>query len=323
MKAIVVEQDRLVWQEIGIESCGPGEVRIKVAATAVNRADLAQRSGGYPPPAGASPILGLECSGEVIEVGEEVQRVKVGDRVCALLAGGGYAEEVVVPAGQVLKIPAGLSFVEAASVPEVYATAYLNLYMEGRASIGEKVLLHAGASGVGTAAIQLLKFSHNPCFVTVGNNDKLRRCVELGADSGFVRHNGSFAKIVSDWAGDAGVDVVLDPVGASYMEDNLSCLTAGGRLVIIGLLGGQKTDVNLGLLMMKRISVIGSTLRARPISEKSRIMDELKENLWPRLESGEIKPIIEAVLPVTEAEKAHELIAGNETFGKVVLEVSG
>ena len=321
MKAIVVEDGALVWETLEDIGCGPAEIRIKVAATAVNRADLAQRAGGYPPPPGASDILGLECAGEVVEVGEEVRRVKAGDKVCALLAGGGYAEEVVVPAGLVLPIPDGLTYVEAASIPEVYATAYLNLYMEADLSIGEKVLLHAGASGVGTAAIQLLKYSKNPSFVTVGNADKLRRCRDLGADSGFIRHDGSFLNAVSEWSGESGVDVILDPVGANYFLDNISCLGIDGRLVLIGLLGGQSTELNMGFLMMKRISVIGSTLRARALPLKANIMDRLKEDVWPRFESKEILPVIEEVFPIEDAEKAHNLIAGNETFGKVVLEI--
>ena len=321
MKAIVVEDGRLVWETVEDIGCGPAEIRIKVAATAVNRADLAQRAGGYPPPPGASDILGLECAGEVVEVGEEVRRVKAGDKVCALLAGGGYAEEVVVPAGLVLPIPDGLTYVEAASIPEVYATAYLNLYMEADLSIGEKVLLHAGASGVGTAAIQLLKYSKNPSFVTVGNADKLRRCRDLGADSGFIRHDGSFLNAVSEWSGKSGVDVILDPVGANYFSDNISCLGIDGRLVLIGLLGGQSAELNMGFLMMKRISVIGSTLRARALPLKANIMDRLKEDVWPRFESKEILPVIEEVFPIEDAEKAHNLIAGNETFGKVVLEI--
>ena len=321
MKAIVVEGDRLVWKEVEETLCGPAEVKIKVAATAVNRADLAQRSGGYPPPPGASSILGLECAGEVLSVGDQVRRVKVGDRVCALLAGGGYAEEVVVPAGQVLPVPNGLSYVEAASIPEVFATAYLNLYSEGSISIGEKALVHAGASGVGTAAIQLLKQTHNPVFVTVGSEDKLTRCIDLGASGGFVRHEGSFLETLIDWAGEPGVDVILDPVGANYMEDNLSSLGVGGRLILIGLMGGHEITLNLGMLLMKRVSIVGSTLRSRPVAAKSAIMDSLKEVVWPKLETGQIKPIIECVVQIEDAETAHEIIAGNETFGKVVLEV--
>jgi putative PIG3 family NAD(P)H quinone oxidoreductase len=322
MKAIVIEGGRLVWGDTAEESCGTGQVRIRVAATAINRADLAQRAGGYPPPPGASPVLGLECAGEVIEVGEGVQRVKLGDRVCALLAGGGYAENVVVPAGQVLPVPDGFSFIQAAAIPEVFATAYLNLYFEAGATIQEKVVLHAGASGVGTAAIQLLKATNNPSFVTVGSAAKLEQCVALGADAGFVRHEGSFRDAVQAWAGDSGVDVILDPVGAQYLSDNLAVLGRGGRLVLIGLMGGAQTEVNLGVLMMKRARVIGSTLRARPISEKAKVMDALEREVWPHLADGTIKPIIETVLPITEAEAAHELIESNETIGKVVLEIS-
>ena len=321
MKAIIVEGTRLIWADVDALVCGPAEVKIKVAATAVNRADLAQRAGAYPPPPGASDILGLECAGEVLEVGESVQRVKPGDKVCALLSGGGYAEEVVVPAGLVLPIPDGFSFAEAASIPEVYATAYLNLYMEAGVDLGEKVLLHAGASGVGTAAIQLLKYSNNPTFVTVGNQTKLERCIDLGADAGFVRHDGSFAEKASDWAGASGVDAILDPVGANYFADNLSCLGMDGRLILIGLLGGQKTEVNLGLLMMKRLSVVGSTLRSRSISEKAIVLDALKEKAWPRFASKQIVPVIEAIFPIEEADKAHDTIAANQTFGKVVLEI--
>ncbi|MEM9624501.1 MAG: alcohol dehydrogenase catalytic domain-containing protein, partial [Pseudomonadota bacterium] len=219
-----VDNKRLVLGEVAEPDCGPGEVKIRVAATAVNRADLVQVTGGYPPPPGASEIVGLECAGEVVEVGEGVQRVVPGDSVCALLAGGGYAESVVVPAGQVVPIPAGLSAVEAAAIPEVFATAYLNLYIEAATQPGEKVILHAGASGVGTAAIQLLKQSHNPSFVTVGSQSKIDACCALGADAGFERHAGSFVESAQAWAGDNGVDVILDPVGASYLADNLNLL---------------------------------------------------------------------------------------------------
>lgn len=319
MKGIVVAGERLVWTDVERPALGVGQVRIRVEATAINRADLVQRSGGYPPPPGASPILGLECAGEVIEVGPGVGRVVPGDRVCALLAGGGYAEEAVVPAGQVLKIPAGLDAAGAASLPEVFATAYLNLYMEAGLSTGERVLVHAGASGVGTAAIQLCKAFHNPCFVTAGGADKIARCIELGADGGVDRHGDGFLAPVQTWCGPAGVDVILDPVGAAYLKDNLSALALGGRLVLIGLMGGAQTDINLATVMMKRLRVIGSTLRARPISEKAAVMDALEARVWPHLASGAIRPVIDAVFPITRAEEAHALVAGNGTFGKVVL----
>ena len=320
MKAIEVEGDSLVWRDVESQDVGPGEVRIKIAATAINRADLVQRSGGYPPPPGASHIMGLECAGVVAEIGEGVKRVAVGDEVCALLAGGGYAEETVVPAGQVLKIPAGLSMVEAAAIPEVFATAYLNLYMEAGLKQGERVVVHAGASGVGTAAIQMLKASGNPSFVTASTDEKIAQCVELGADAGHDRQSGSFLASVQAWA--ESVDVILDPVGGQYLADNLSVLGLNGRLVLIGLMGGAQSDINLGLLMMKRLRVIGSTLRARPISEKAAVMDALARDVWPGFEDGSIKPIIEATFPITEANAAHALVAGNQTFGKVVMEVS-
>lgn len=321
MKAVQVQGNSLVWADTERPALGPGQVRIAVHATAVNRADLVQRQGGYPPPPGASPILGLECAGEVIEVDEHVQRVRPGDRVCALLAGGGYAEEVVVAAGQVLNIPKGLSFIEAASIPEVFATAYLNLYMEGGLKTGERVLLHAGASGVGTAAIQLCKNTHNPTFVTVSGQRKIEACVALGADVGHDRAAGSFIAAVQAWAGSGGVQVILDPVAATYFVDNLKVLSLDGRLLLIGMMGGTTVEANLGMILMKRIKVIGSTLRARSIAAKSLIMDSLERDVWPAFASGRIKAIVEAVIPLPEAEKAHTLIAGNDSIGKVVLEL--
>jgi putative PIG3 family NAD(P)H quinone oxidoreductase len=321
LKAIQVQDKTLSWVETAEEACGPGQVRIQIAATAINRADLLQAAGGYPPPPGASPILGLECAGEVVEVGEGVSSVRLGDQVCALLAGGGYAEQVVVAAGQVLPIPNGLSAVEAAAIPEVFATAYLNLYMEAALQTGEKVVLHAGASGVGTAAIQMLAQSHNPCFVTVGSAAKIEQCIALGADAGFDRHEGSFQGSLDAWAGEGGVDVILDPVGGQYFADNLACLGLGGRLVLIGLMGGVDTQLNLAVMMMKRLRVIGSTLRGRSIAEKALIMDALRKAIWPHLESGAIKPVIETTMPVENAGEAHALMASNATVGKIVLTV--
>lgn len=318
MKAIEIVNDELVWQDAPEPTADVGEVLIRVHATALNRADLAQRAGGYPPPPGASPILGLECAGEVIAVGEAVSRVQPGDAVCALLAGGGYAEQVAVPAGQVLPVPAGLDMVQAAALPEVFATAYMNLYMEAGLQRGERVLLHAGASGVGTAAIQLCNATDNPCYVTVGSAAKVQRCVALGAQGGWDRNAGSFVAAVKEWG---AVDVVLDPVGGSYLEDNVACLGVDGRLVVIGLLGGAKTSINLGAVMMKRIRLIGSTLRARSVAAKSAVMDALQANVWPLLASGAIEPVIHEVLAISEAERAHRLLAGNDTFGKVILRV--
>ena len=319
MRAILVENGDLVWGEAEEPALGPGLVLIENHATAVNRADLAQRAGGYPPPPGASPILGLECAGVVKAVGEDVSRVKEGDEVCALLAGGGYAETVAVPAGQVLPKPAGLTFAEAASIPEVFATAYLNLFMEARMVRGERAVLHAGASGVGTAAIQMCKAFGNPTFVTVGSDEKVARCVELGADGGVNRHVRGFKDAVADWSDGQGADVILDPVGGTYLADNLASLNLDGRLVVIGLLGGSRAELPLGMLMTRRLRVIGSTLRARTIAAKALVLDALKDRVWPLIEDGTIKAIIEQEFAVEDAAAAHELIARNQTFGKVVL----
>ena len=296
MKAISQEGDDLLWKENPDPDLKKDEVLISIKASAINRADLLQRSGNYPVPPGASPILGLECSGIVEEVGRQVENLIKGDEVCALLAGGGYAEKVSVPSGQVLKVPKGFSFEQAAALPEVFATAYFNLYMEANLSEGEKTLIHAGASGVGTAAIQICKAKGNPCFVTAGTKEKISRCMELGAEGGTVRNEENFADAVAKWTDNNGVQVILDPVGANYLEDNMKSLTLEGRLVMIGLMGGAKTSINLGLLMMKRLRIIGSTLRAQPIPKKTEIMNNLNENIWPLLESGDIKPIIDLSL---------------------------
>jgi putative PIG3 family NAD(P)H quinone oxidoreductase len=323
MKAIKVDGERLEWTDVPDVSAGVGEVLIQVRATAINRADLAQRRGGYPPPAGASAILGLECAGEIVALGEGVGRYRVGDRVCALLAGGGYAEFVNVPAGQVLPMPRGLDFEQSAALPEVFATAYLNLYMEAALQPAERVLLHAGASGVGTAAIQLCKAFGNPCFVTAGSDEKIQRCIALGAAGGANRHTQRFVEKVAEWTGRQGVDVILDPVGAPYLSDNLRSLSADGRLVVIGLMGGNKADLEIGLMMVKRLRVIGSTLRARSVAAKSAVMDALARRLWPLIERGDVVPVVDRVLPVEQADDAHLLMAGNDTFGKIVLRVGG
>lgn len=295
-----------------------GEIRIRVAAAGVNRADLIQRAGHYPPPPGASLVLGLECAGVVDAIGEGVSRWRIGDRVCALLAGGGYAQQVVCPAGHALPIPEGLSMAEAAALPEVLATAWLNLYKEAGLKAGESVLLHAGASGVGTVAIQLCKLRGASCFVTAGSAAKIARCVALGASGGFNRHDGPFTEAVKAWA-PGGVDVVLDPVGAAYLPDNQRVLATDGRLVIIGLLGGRMAEVDLGRLLIKRQRIMGSTLRARSVAQKDAIIAGLAAEVWPAVASGAVVPVLETTMPVAEAEEAHRLLSSNTTTGKVVL----
>ena len=227
MKAISQEGDDLIWKESQDPDLKKDEVLIRIKASAINRADLLQRGGNYPVPPGASPILGLECAGVVEEVGGQVRNFIKGEEVCALLAGGGYAEKVSVPSGQVLKVPKGFSFEQAAALPEVFATAYFNLYMEANLSEGEKTLIHAGASGVGTAAIQICKAKGNPCFITAGTQEKVSRCMELGAEGGTVRNEENFADAVAKWTENNGVQVILDPVGANYLEDNMKSLTLG------------------------------------------------------------------------------------------------
>jgi putative PIG3 family NAD(P)H quinone oxidoreductase len=322
MKAVIVNSDSsMSWAEAEQPQVSAGDVLIRVRATAVNRADLMQRRGAYPPPPGASSILGLECAGEVAAVGEAVTRWKVGDKVCALLSGGGYAEYALAPHGSVLPLPTGFSYEQAAALPEVFATAWLNLFIEAGLQPGEKVVLHAGASGVGTAGIQLCKAFGNPCFVTAGSDEKIQACVELGASAGSNRNSGGFLEQAAAFAGEGGVNVILDPVGGSYLQDNLKLLGMNGRLVLIGLMGGSKAEIELALMMMKRLRVIGSTLRARPVDEKAAVMQQLEELVWPKLVSGEIKPIVDTVFPIQDIEAAHDLVASDKTLGKVVLSV--
>lgn len=322
MQAIsVLASSELKWQETEDPVLSPSEVLIEIKATAINRADLMQRRGLYPPPPGASPIMGLECAGVVVQVGDQVSRHQVGDRVCALLAGGGYAELTAVDEGSVIPIPEGLDFSQAAALPEVFATAWLNLFIEAGLQPGERVLLHAGASGVGTAAIQLCRAFGSESYVTAGSEDKIATCLALGAGQGFDRNQGGFSEALQAFWAD-GVDVVLDPVGAGYLADNLKVLRMNGRLILIGLMSGARTEIDLAQLMMKRIRVIGSTLRARPLPEKAAIMAELEQFVWPKITTGVIKPIIETIMPIEQANEAHDLVASDTTVGKVVLSVA-
>ncbi|MFA7481693.1 MAG: NAD(P)H-quinone oxidoreductase [Vulcanimicrobiota bacterium] len=319
MKAIIQQSDTLVWTEVGdSHPCGPGTVRVRITATAVNRADLSQRAGHYPPPPGITDILGLECSGVVQETAPDVNWPQVGDEVCALLAGGGYAQEVVVPAGLVLPVPKGLSLLEAAAVPEVFTTAFLNLRLEGALQPGERVLIHAGASGVGTAAVQFCSAWGNPVVVTVGSEAKCRRSETLGARLAVNRKAGPW---VEQATREGKFDVILDPVGGSYLESNIHSLNPGGRLINIGLLGGREGTLPLGPLLTKRLQVKGSVLRSRSVQEKTAILARLKDEVWPLFESKQIRPIIETVLPIEEAERAHQLVQSNQTVGKVLLRV--
>lgn len=313
MKALQGVDGHVEWVEATSPTCDVGQVRIRVAAAGLNRADLLQRAGLYPPPPGASEFLGLECSGVISEVGAG-SSWQVGDRVCALLAGGGMAEEVVVDARHVMPVPEGLSLHEAAAVPEVYATAWLNLFQLGGLKPGEKVLLHAGASGVGSAAIQLCKAFGSPCWVSVGSSERLAYCEGLGASGGVVR--GDDLEALNDFA---PFDVVLDPVGASYAALNLKLLGRDGRWVVIGLMGGRQAELDMALLLGKRIQVTGSTLRNRAEQFKADLLSDLQQHVWPLFAEGRLKPQLVGSYPIKDAEAAFEELAGNQVSGKLVL----
>jgi putative PIG3 family NAD(P)H quinone oxidoreductase len=299
----------------------PGSLRISVAATAVNRADLLQRQGLYPPPPGESKILGLECAGEVIEVAPDVEGWSVGDRAMALLGGGGYAEEVVVAAGCAMRVPERLSLEEAAGIPEVFLTVFLNVFQLARLPDGGSALVHGGGSGIGTAAIQLVKAAGGTIFVTAGTSRKCELCEELGADLAINYRSGDFAQACREQTDGRGVDVVLDSIGAPYLEKNLASLAMEGRLVLIGLMGGPQAEISLAQLLARRLQVIGSTLRGRPIEEKSAITSAFEARFGPMLEKGSIRPVIDRILPLEEAPAAHRAVKASEHFGKVVLRV--
>jgi putative PIG3 family NAD(P)H quinone oxidoreductase len=296
-------------------------VGIRVAATAVNRADLLQRMGAYPPPPGASPILGLECAGVVDAVGPGAPFAE-GDRVFALLAGGGHAERVVCPAAHVLPVPPGLELVEAAALPEALATVYMALRTVARTLPGERVVAHAGASGIGTVLIQVCHAWGNPVWVTVGSQDKLRVCQTLGADGGAVRTDGPWAPALARWAPE-GVDVIVDPVGQGYVEAGIDALAVGGRLVCIGLLGGTTARVDLARLLMRRLTLCGTTLRARDLADKARIVAGVAADILPHVASGAVRAVIDSVLPITRLDDAHARVRANASAGKVVLTVPG
>ena len=325
MKAIAVigkgKDARLELGEVPAPKPGAGEVRVSIFATAVNRADLLQRRGLYPPPPGASDVLGLECAGVVQEVGEAVTDLRPGDRVMALLAGGGYAEETVVDAGSVLPMPTDMSFTDAAAIPEVFLTCFLNLFQLAAVPPGGWALVHGGGSGIGTSAIQLLRSAGVHVIVTCGSEEKCERCRELGADAALNYREGPFAPKVIELTAGEGVDVVLDSIGAPYLEEHFRCLRVGGRLVLIGLMGGAKAEINLGILLARRLHVIGSTLRARPVQEKAEIVSGFRSRFGDALREGTIRPIVDQVFPLARAQEAHDRVERSEHFGKVVLQV--
>jgi NADPH2:quinone reductase len=299
---------------------GVGEVLIQVAAAGVNRPDCLQRQGLYPPPPGASDLPGLEVAGTIAALGSDVSHFSVGDPVCALLTGGGYAEYCITPAIQCLPIPAGLDMIQAAAIPETFFTVWTNVFDRGRLQAGESLLVHGGASGIGTTAIQLGQAFGARVFATVGNDEKRDLCKSLGAEHVINYRDENFLAVLKERVG--GVDVILDIVGGKYLDDNIKLLKPDGRLVTIAVLGGAKAEINLARVMMKRLIVTGSTLRAREPAAKGAIAEALREHVWPKLADGAIKPVIQAIFPLEEAARAHAILDANDARGKIVLQVS-
>ncbi len=318
MHAILISEpggpEVLRWAEAPDPQPGPGEVLLDVAATAVNRADLLQRKGFYPPPPGANEIIGLECSGTVAALGEGVTGYAVGDEVCALLAGGGYAERVVVPAGQLLPVPSGVDLITAAGLPEVACTVWSNVVQTARLAAGETLLVHGGAGGIGTHAIQVGKALGATVAVTAGSAERLSRCAELGADTTLDYRGSRFEEEVR-------ADVILDNMGGKYLARNITALNRGGRLVVIGMQGGATGELDLGRLLSKNASVTATGLRYRPVAEKSAITAAVVEHVWPMVASGAVRPITHEVLPVQRAGDAHRMLDEGGVFGKLVLAV--
>jgi putative PIG3 family NAD(P)H quinone oxidoreductase len=326
MHAIVAESvGQLIWQDVPDITPGDGEVLVKVSTAGVNRADLLQAAGKYPAPPGASEILGLEVSGTIAALGDGVTRWSVGQQVCALLAGGGYAEFVAVPAGQVMPIPDTVTLHHAAGLPEVACTVWSNLVTTAHLTTGQLVLIHGGASGIGTHAIQVGRALGSRVAITAGSKNKLDLCAELGAEVTINYQDEDFVERVRSESDGAGADVILDIMGAAYLDRNLDALATGGRLVVIGMQGGVKGELNLGKLVAKRAGVIGSTLRARPVDgpgSKSEIVAEVAANVWPMIADSRVRPIIGAEFPIEQARAAHELLAAGEVSGKVLLRVA-
>ncbi|MFF4060380.1 NAD(P)H-quinone oxidoreductase [Streptomyces sp. NPDC001668] len=311
--------EALVWSEVPDAEAGEGEVLVEVVAGAVNRADILQRQGFYNPPPGASPYPGLECSGRIAAIGPRVSGWAVGDEVCALLAGGGYAEKVAVPAGQLLPVPKGLDVKRAAALPEVVCTVWSNVFMVAHLRPGETLLVHGGSSGIGTMAIQLAKAVGAKVAVTAGTPEKLERCAELGADILINYREQDFVEEVRKATDGAGADVILDNMGAKYLDRNVNALAVNGRLAIIGMQGGVKGELNIGTLLGKRAAISATSLRARPAAEKTAIVAAVREHVWPLLDAGHIRPVVDRELPMSDAAAAHRVVEESGHIGKVLL----
>jgi putative PIG3 family NAD(P)H quinone oxidoreductase len=325
MRAVIAEgtggPEVLSVREVPDPEPGPGEVVVAVAAAALNRADLLQRQGFYPPPPGASDVIGMECSGTVAALGDGVEGWQVGDEVCALLAGGGYATRVAVPAGQLLPVPSGVDLVTAAALPEVACTVWSNVFMVAGLQRDEVLLVHGGAGGIGSFAIQLAHALGSRVLTTAGTEEKRRACRDLGADVAIDYHEQDFVEEVRAATDGRGADVILDNMGAKYLPRNLDALATEGRLVVIGMQGGTKGELDLGKLLRKRAAVIGTTLRARPVAEKSATCASVVEHVWPLVADGTVRPVVGRTMPLDEVAAAHALMESGEHSGKILLTV--
>lgn len=325
MHAIVVGDartpDSLQWTEVPDPVASAGEVVVRVAAAGINRADLLQRQGFYPPPAGAPEWMGLECSGVVESLGAGVTSVAIGDEVCCLLSGGGYAEKVVVPVGQVMPVPRGLDLVAAAALPEVACTVWSNLMMVAHLQAGEWLLIHGGGSGIGTFAIQIARMVGARVAVTAGSERKLIVCQELGAEALINYREQDFVEVMHEVTGGRGADVILDNMGAAYLGRNVTALADDGRLVIIGLQGGVKTELDINGLLRKRGTVHATSLRSRPLAQKAEVCRQVERFVWPWVETGTVNPIIDSIIPIADAGLGHTLLEQGDVVGKVLLRV--
>jgi putative PIG3 family NAD(P)H quinone oxidoreductase len=311
--------ETLEWTKVPDPRPEPGEVIIDVTATAVNRADILQREGNYPPPPGSSEVLGLECSGTIVSVGAALTLDRIGERVTALLSGGGYAQKVAVPVGQVMTVPEGVSLLDAAALPEVACTVWSNLKWVLNLREGESILIHGGGSGIGTMAIQVAKAMGAKVVVTAGSQAKLNTCAALGADVLINYKEADFVDVVTKELG--GVDAILDNMGAAYFSRNIDALKRNGRMVIIGMQGGTTVDFNIAQALRKNVTISATSLRSRPDNEKASICREVEKVIWPWIADGTVKPFIDRVVPIEQAATAHELIESGEATGKVVLQV--
>lgn len=322
MKAVIAENGKLVTQQFPDPIPHEDELLVEIKATALNRADLVQKQGNYPLPEGSSPIMGIEMAGVVTEVGSKVTDWKIGDRVCSILPSGGYAEKVTIPAAMAIPIPENFSFEQAAAVPEVYLTAYLNLYTLGNLQAGQDILIHAGASGVGTAAIQLVREAGAHSIITAGSEEKRSFCMDLGASKAIDYKVGSFVEDVLEATGGKGVNTVLDFIGAPYFEQNIKSLAVDGKLILVGVLGGRVVqEVNLMDLKIPRIQLIGTMLRVQPLENKIKLTKSFSEYAIPLFESGKLQPIIDSVWDFNKINDAHAYMEENKNIGKIIIKV--